>query len=67
MSKLQDAKDLLEALKTSNRLGQESLAALQFAADNRTEATLTEANRKLAEWQLVRNDLKERLENWETK
>lgn len=66
MNKLAEAKELLAALKISNRLGQESLEALQYATKNRSEETIIEASRKLAEWSLARNELKERLANWET-
>lgn len=65
MSKLDEAKDLLAAFKLSNRLGEEARDALLEAKTNLSVETMQEAHRKLSEWQLVRDELKERLNEWE--
>lgn len=65
MSKLEEAKEMLDHFQTSNRLGEEAKQALIEANANLNLDTLTEAIRKTQEWQLVRRELMERLDNWQ--
>ena len=65
MTKLEQAQELLVMFQASNRLGQEAQDALLEARSNLTVETMTEAHRKLSEWHLVRDELKERLDNWQ--
>jgi hypothetical protein len=64
MTKLEQAQEILTMFKSSNQLGEEARDALLEARSNTTIETLTEAIRKLDEWTLVRNELKERLDTW---
>jgi len=65
MTKLEQAQELLTMFQTSNKLGQEAQDALLDARSNLTVETMQEAHRKLSEWHLVRDELKERLNDWE--
>jgi hypothetical protein len=65
MTKLEQAQEMLTMFQISNRLGEEAQDALLEARSNLTVETMQEAHRKLSEWQLVRDELKERLNNWE--
>lgn len=65
MTKLDQAKELLVMFQASNKLGEEAQDALLEARSNLTVETMQEAHRKLSEWQLVRDELKGRLEDWE--
>ena len=65
MTKLEQAQEVLTMFQISNKLGEEAQDALLEARSNLTVETMQEAHRKLSEWQLVRDELKERLNNWE--
>jgi len=65
MTKLEQAQEMLTMFQISNKLGEEAQDALLEARSNLTVETMQEAHRKLSEWQLVRDELKERLNNWE--
>lgn len=67
MTKLEQAQEMLTMFQISNKLGEEAQDALLEARSNLTVETMQEAHRKLSEWQLVRDELKERLNNWDLK
>ena len=65
MTKLEQAQELLVMFQASNKLGEEARDALLDARSNLTMETMQEAHRKLSEWHLVRDELKERLDTWQ--
>lgn len=65
MRKLDQARSILELSQLSGRLSNEVDEALERAKHELTMENLRESYLKLQEWQLCRNELKERLDEWE--
>lgn len=65
MTKLEQAQQMLTMFQISNKLGEEARDALLEAKANLTVETMQEAHRKLSEWHLVRDELKQKLDDWD--
>ncbi len=66
MRKLDKAISILELSQLSGRLANEVDEALERAKHDLTMENLRESYLKLQEWQMCRDQLKERLDEWET-
>jgi hypothetical protein len=66
MRKLEQAKSILELSQLSGRLANEVDEALERAKHDLNVENLQESYLKLQEWLMCRNELKERLDAWET-